>query len=142
MKLKQNKGFTGVDIAISISVLMIFVALVAALFYNVSNTSKKIERKSTASNLAIDVIEAIKITDFEDLDEYAESSKVITTTEELLDLTGRKITLPNGYRMNAYIINPDDSVEKGKVVKIIKVEIPYGNKEDDKVIIETLIKNQ
>ena len=67
MKLKNNKGFTGVDVAVSLVILLIFISFVAALFYNVSNTSKRMERKTQATNIAIEFIEAMKATPFETL---------------------------------------------------------------------------
>ena len=35
MKLKNNKGFTGVDVAVSLVILLVFIAFISALFYNV-----------------------------------------------------------------------------------------------------------
>ena len=46
MRIKNNKGFTGVDVAVSLVILLIFVSFIAALFYNLSNTTNRIERKS------------------------------------------------------------------------------------------------
>ena len=62
MKLKNNKGFTGVDVAVSLVILLVFIAFISALFYNVSTTTKRIERKTQATDIAIAFIEAMKVT--------------------------------------------------------------------------------
>ena len=51
MKLKDNKGVTGIDVAIATLILIAFVSLITGLFYNLTSTSKRIERKSTATSL-------------------------------------------------------------------------------------------
>ena len=60
MKMKSEKGFTGIDIAISVTVLFIFVSIIAVLTYNINSSSKEVELKEEAINLAIDEIEKIK----------------------------------------------------------------------------------
>lgn len=60
MKIKSEKGYTGIDIAVSVVVLFIFVSLIAVLSYNFNSSSKEIELKSKAMEIAIDEIEKIK----------------------------------------------------------------------------------
>ena len=60
MKIKSEKGFTGIDIAISVIVLFIFVSLIAMLIYSFNSTSREVELKSEATYLAVDEIENIK----------------------------------------------------------------------------------
>ena len=54
--MKSEKGYIGVDIAISIVVLFIFVSLIASLSYRVNSSSQEIELKSKASELAVSEI--------------------------------------------------------------------------------------
>ena len=65
MKIRSEKGFTGIDIAISVIVLFIFISLIAVLIYNYNSSSKELELKSEATYLAIDEIEKIKNNGFE-----------------------------------------------------------------------------
>lgn len=65
MNIKSQKGFTGIDIAISVIVLFIFVTLIAVLIYNSNSSSKELELKTEATYLAIDEIENIKNEGFE-----------------------------------------------------------------------------
>ena len=147
MKLKNNKGFTGVDVAVSLVILLVFVSFVAALFYNLANTSNRIERKSQATNIAIECIEAIKTTPFATL--AANPQTQVTIDENTFkNLTGKTVEIPNGYTVKISIENPKDSsgnesTEMGQVIKVITVEVSYswGKNNTEKVTIETLAKD-
>ena len=64
-KIKENKGITGVDATIAVVILIIFVPLIASLFSNLMNIKLRNERKSTALNIAIQMIEGIKSMDYD-----------------------------------------------------------------------------
>ena len=139
MKIKSNRGATGVDIAVAVVIIMIFVSFIAGLFYNVASTSKKVERKSAATNLAIKVIEAMKITEFEELEttENAENDNFVDlTSDEINQLINEK--LPNGYKVSIYI----EDYNNENIIKIIKAKVTYRiGKNTEDVTIETLVKN-
>lgn len=141
MNLKNNKGVTGVDIAISIVILIIFVSFIAAMFYNLSKSSKELERKTTATNLAIEIIETMKITEFDLLTirDYAEINE-----DGLYQLLGQNIEIPNGYTVNLAIKNPEDNADMGELMKTVSVEVIFKQQKDltEKVSIETLIKDK
>lgn len=135
MKLKNNRGVTGIDVAISIFILIIFVSIIVGLFSNLSYTSKQIERKTTATNLAIEIIEALKVTNFSDLVSTEEDQMTIS---ELNSFTSKNIIVPNGYKTKILI----DNYNNEDVIKILKVEVTYeSNKQEETVEIETLVKN-
>ena len=135
MKLKNNRGVTGIDVAISIFILIIFVSIIVGLFSNLSYTSKQIERKTTATNLAIEIIEALKVTNFSDLVSTEEDQMTIS---ELNSFTSKNIIVPNGYKTKILI----DYYNNEDVIKILKVEVTYeSNKQEETVEIETLVKN-
>lgn len=67
MKIKSEKGYTGIDIAVSVIVIFIFVSLIATLFYNINSASKEIELKSEATSIAISEIENMKNMNFTDI---------------------------------------------------------------------------
>ena len=58
--MRKEKGFTGVDIIISIFVITIFVAIIGNLIINVNLNNKSIERRTIATSYAIQEIEKIK----------------------------------------------------------------------------------
>ena len=64
-KLKSQKGIAGINIAVGIIVLFMFVSFVAVIFYNTNSSSKEIELKSKATNLAVTGIEEMKAKGYE-----------------------------------------------------------------------------
>jgi len=87
MKLKSEKGYTGIDIAISVIVIFIFVSLIAMLIYNFNSTAKEIELKSEATYIAIDEIEKVKNESFET---YENRSKSAGNSEERTEVEGKE----------------------------------------------------
>ena len=128
--MKRNKGFTGVDIAVSVVIFTIFVTVIASMFYNLSVAENRIQRKTEATNLAIKVIETMKVIEFDKLTEGM-------TINDINNLITDKIEVPNGYNVTVGVDNstyPD-------VIKIISVQIDYkSGKQDETINIETLVK--
>lgn len=136
MNLKNNKGFAGVDVAVATVIFIVFVSLVASLFYNTANTSKKIQRKATATNLCIEIIEALKASNFDDLADTTEDNPM--TIETLNSISGRNIEIPDGYNQQIHI---EDTIGDN-LVKVLKVTVSYQQKNNvEDVMIETLVKN-
>ena len=129
--MKNNKGFTGVDVAIGVIIFTIFISVVAAMFYNISTSQKRVERKAEATNIAINVIESMKAMDFYDLEED-------TTLDDINNQIANKIDVPNGYKVTVGV----DNTTYKDVLKIISVKVEYenGNQSED-VHLETLVKN-
>ena len=129
--MRNNKGFTGVDIAVSVVIFTIFVTVIASMFYNLSVTENRIQKKTEATNLAIKVIETMKVIEFDKLTEGM-------TINDINNLITDKIEVPNGYNVTVGVDNstyPD-------VIKIISVQIDYKlGKQDETINIETLVKN-
>lgn len=84
MKIRSNKGFTGIDIAISVIVLFIFISLIAVLIYNHNSSSQELELKTEATYLAIDEIENVKSNGFETYENLSEKqgNNIVTQNEE------------------------------------------------------------
>ncbi|MCI8272509.1 MAG: hypothetical protein HFJ55_00295 [Clostridia bacterium] len=166
MKLNDNKGATGVDITVAIVILMIFVTFITSLFYNLSTSSVRIERKTTATYLAITTIEGLKEIGFEGIKTSDVVDRRLTTVEQItgqnveagwkIDVSSGQtiIDIPQGYTVKISIENPRNSENAaddklGEIAKLVRVEVSYttgkdidkdGNKDEEKVQIETLVK--
>lgn len=68
MHIKEEKGLTGIDIAISVILLTIFIAMIGNLIANINLNSKDTERKTIATSYAVQEIEKIKALGY--IDEY------------------------------------------------------------------------
>lgn len=60
MVIKEEKGATGMDIAISVIVITIFIAIIANLIANININANEAERKTKATSYAVQEIEKIK----------------------------------------------------------------------------------
>ena len=138
MNLKDNKGVTGTDVAIAIVILMIFVSLISGMFYNIAVTSKRIERKSIATNLAVAVIEEMKVQEF---DELTSTNIEGVALENYAPLAG-KVSTKEGYTTKVVVTDPyGDNLVKKVSVKVEFKSSKSSSRSTDDVSIETLIKN-
>ena len=127
MKIRSEKGFTGIDIAVSVVIMFIFISVVAMLVYQVNGTSKRIELKSDAIYIAINSIEQAKINGIEG---YEGKTGKIETDKEVSGTQGyyRTITVKD-YKE---IVEEEKGVAAAQnieenVVKKVTVEISYQN---------------
>lgn len=60
MKKKSERGYTGIDIAISLVVLFIFVSLIATMSYEWNSSINAIKLKAEATQIAVEKIEKLK----------------------------------------------------------------------------------
>ena len=67
MKIKDEKGFSGIDITVAVIIILLFMSLITTVFYNITISSKTLERKTEATYIAVDVIEKIKALDYDDI---------------------------------------------------------------------------
>lgn len=139
MNLRNNRGITGVDLSVALIIVVLFVGLISTLAYNFSVTSQGINRKADAINIAIQKVEELKSTAYENL-QSGENT-------EYRDKDGQ--TVANGaYKITTKVTRYVDSdyvpeAEKSKildVIKLVKVTVNYtvNGKEHD-VAISTVI---
>lgn len=123
MKIKSEKGITNIDITVSIILITLFVAIIATLMYNINANSGSVERRSIATNYAINEIESLKAQNFDDLEETGETNEF----EDILEngnTTGyaKKITIIDYANLEE---NKDDDTIVPGLVKKVTVEISY-----------------
>lgn len=137
MKLKSEKGFTGVDIAISIVVLFIFVSLIAMLIYNFNISAKQATRKTTAINLAIEEIENIKNKGFTELENIDTTPNIETGEEGFL-----KTIVVEDYKDIAETEGITEAKKK-ELVKRVKVTISYNSQgKEENVELSTILTKE
>lgn len=129
MKLKDEKGFSGIDITVAVIIIMLFMSLVGTVFYNITISSKALERKTEATYIAVDVIEKIKALDYDGIivGEYNDDGINYTVS----NLTGilknnNQYNPTEGYSLSVKIenYNPDNESDYD-LVKIINVKVEY-----------------
>ena len=122
MKIKSEKGFTGIDMAISVIVLFIFVSLIALLIYNFNSSTKEVELRSEATYLAIDEIENIKNEGFEAIEtiRYDEENPYYIDEETETTDFYKKVIIQDYADLNS-----GDTTIIPNLVKKVTVQISY-----------------
>lgn len=143
MLIKEEKGFTGIDIAISLIVITIFIAMIANLIANINLTAQDTNRKTIATSYAVQEIEKIKAQGYLDsYDSKGRAKEDILKEEDIYN--GSEFT---GYNkkilIRDYVLVVNDTTKKSNVVKEITVNISYkvGNKEKN-VKISTYVAKE
>lgn len=127
MDFKSEKGFTGVDIAISIVVIFIFTSIIAILVYNINASTKDLERKSEAMSYAIDAVEEIKRQGFSSyMDKSIKNNNNLVEDKEEIKVNEKTI---EGYYRTINVIDYSDmegmETKIPGLVKKITVTISY-----------------
>ena len=157
MNLRNNKGFSGIDITIAVLIIVIFVPTIFGITYNIQVTNGTIKREYYAISIATDVLETAKSIDFnsvtlendsifiQKLNSKYQSSQ--TTYEEEPDYeyiyystTGTK---EESYQIQIGLMNysPEGETEKD-LVKRVKVTVIYPVANTTKTInISTVLQN-
>lgn len=146
-KIKENNGFTGVDLSVSAIVILISVAVISTMIYNLYLSGSGIKRNVIATDYAINILESIESMDYASVTfNQNEDTKLKNKLDEILKANGICDNNANSY--NANVNNYDIIVtiekysdkfntgEKEDYIKIIKVKIQYnlGKKNVDKSV--------
>lgn len=133
MNLREQKGFAGSDIIISVIILFIFVSLISTMFYNFNISGREVERRSEAANIAVSEIEQIKINGF---------SQLINN-----DISCEKVAVDgkDGYYKTITVedYSETDTTKQKDVVKRVKVKITYKFKnQEQNVELSTILSKE
>lgn len=143
-KLNSEKGVTGVDIVVSVTMIVITIAVVMAIFVNISSASREVNRTSGATRMATNILENIELMYYEDfliyLDELihktyitydAETPGAVTDYNGTYVIPGEKTgtekvfetKIPNGYTLKLVISNVYGETEPSKYDLVRKVNV-------------------
>ena len=140
MKIKNEKGVSGLEVAIVVVLIFIFVSVIASLIYRINSKSNEIELKSEATSIAVDEIELIKNTDFS---EFEELNKTSTTDKNGNSLVNQPTSKEGFYK--TIIVEDYTDIEGNEdkisdLVKKVTVKISYMFKsKEQSVELSTLL---
>ena len=153
--LRKNQGYTGVDISISIIIMLIFIPTIFGMVYNIQKSNAETKRKSNAINFGTDVLEVAKVEDYSeisldgkfktDLDAKYRSSNYKNTETEEADTTyfyyQARDENDEHYQIQVGIKNyyPNDN-DNEDVIKQIKVRVFYSSGDDIKNVDISMVK--
>ena len=133
MNLREQKGFAGSDIIISVIILFIFVSLISTMFYNFNISGKEVERRSEAVNIAVSEIEQIKINGFSQL------------INDDISCEKKAVEGKNGYYKTITVEDyaDTDTTKQKDVVKKVNVKITYKFKnQEQNVELSTILSKE
>lgn len=140
--IKNEKGFTGMDVVISVIVLFIFVSLIATLMYKYKSSSKEVDLKSEATYIAIDEIEKVKNNGFEKYD----TLNVDSTTDEDGNSLKNQPTQTKGFyktiKVEDYTDIEGNEDKTPNLVKRVTVEISYVFKGNTQTVELSTVLNK
>ena len=140
MKIKNEKGVSGIEVAIVVVLIFIFVSVIASLIYRINSKSNEIELKSEATSIAVDEIELIKNTDFS---EFEKLNKTSTTDKNGNSLVNQPTSKEGFYK--TIIVEDYTDIEGNEdkisdLVKKVTVKISYMFKsKEQSVELSTLL---
>lgn len=129
--LKRQDGFSGIDIVVSIGIIIIFVSIIAIVYVNLSTVNMEIERTGKATSYAISILEKVDELYYNEVTQENFETKDIGNGKH--SVAG--IDISSGYTPKVVIdnYNQTNGVNNGKadVVKTAYVTVKYkvGNKE-------------
>lgn len=127
MNIKNNKGIVGTDISISLIILMLFVAIVTTIFYQIGMTNLETTRHSVATDCVVNILETIQLIPYDDF---------LNTDLNEDWCTSKGIKIPDGYTVE---IQKNSDQEKDNLMQEVKVTVSYRIKDQNKsVSINTL----
>lgn len=139
MKIRSDKGFTGIDISVSVVIIFIFISIIAMLIYQVNTTSKEVALRSDATYIAINEIEQVKNNGIEVYLGLGNNSVVGTENEEVSGTEGF-------YKTTTVLDYTDLEGNEDKmsdVVKKVTVKISYMFRgEEQSVKISTIVSKE
>ena len=120
-KFKSKKGFTGADVAVAISIIILTIGVVTAIYINTTNKSKDSIRYSNATRIATQLIENIQSMTYDEL-VYSCSNNLNSVNA---DIDGRifGVNIPVGY--SAEVLAPKITSSNLDVIRDVTVNVTY-----------------
>lgn len=137
--MKNDKGFTAVDIGLALFVIIIFTVTITSISYSVYLSNTEAKRTAVALNYCVDIFEHIGQLDYSEVN--AESGELFEI-EALNDFIQENVTKNNGVqiingKIKTYNIELKIEDYNGEdVIKIITLKITYPISRDNTESIE------
>ena len=126
--LKENRGVSGVDIAIAVVIITIFVSIIGTAYYNAYNTSVGIRVDSKATEYLVKILE------------YTDEMQYENVTVSNLEKLKTEFNIPKGYDFSFEVKNYNENDNsKLDIIKTVKVNLSYKfGQKTEKISIEKL----
>lgn len=139
MKLKENKGFTGIDISVSIIIIIITISIIATMMYNLYLSGAGIKRNVIATDYAINILETIEQAAYQEVTFNNTEDEQLKLKKKLDELLKKESKIENNiYKSNVNNFDIEIIIErysdrfnnsqnqKQDYIKIITLNIKYN----------------
>ena len=145
MRLKQEKGITGIDLTIAVILISIFMGTILTVFTAVQKNSTKLERETEAMYYAVDTIETVKSLDFLQLPK--KGTEKIENIDNLKDgyIKDKMGNITSYYRTITVQDYTEMAGKENKITEILKkvtVKISYKDQNADKTVELSTIRTK
>ena len=120
-KFKSKKGFTGADVAVAISIIVLTIGVVTAIYINTTNKSKDSIRYSAATRIATQLIENIQSMTYDELVYRCSNNYNSVNAETDGKIFG--VNVPVGY--SAEVLAPEITSNELDVIRDVTVNVTY-----------------
>ena len=140
MNLRKQNGFSGIDISITVLIILILIPTTFGMVYNLGKYKSKLSRLSTSVNLAVEIIEEAKAISFNsiDMDEIEDYMKAKYDDDKETDtVTGTIFKDDVAYKVDITYENPSQYEKENSnthIVKKINVKVTYPIGKDTREI--------
>lgn len=140
-KIKNNKGVTGIDIVVSITIILIVLGIVIVAYSTYSNKVKEVKRTTTATNLAMQVIEYVEELDINNNDIISIPIKDGEGVDEKPITSGYGIvSFPKGYNVFISKKNSESGNILNNIAFQVDVKVTFTVKNEPKEVTLSMIK--
>lgn len=143
MDIRNQKGYTGIDIAISVIVITIFISLIAVLIYKFNSSSNEVQLKSKATEIAIDEIEKVKAAGFK---AYEEMNQTTKEDKDGNSLVNQQVEREQGFYKTIIVEDYTDIKGEDKISNLVKrvtVTISYMEKgQEQQISLSTILSKE
>ena len=126
---KSNKGFTGIDIVLSIIIVITFTSIIVSLMYSVKMENYRIKAMAISNIYLVETLENIGIANYDEI------------KSDNTDLFPKEMSTEFEKKIEVTSISDEDT-SKEDIIKKVKVTIAYadGRTYKEKEITVTLAK--
>lgn len=121
-KFKSEKGITGIDVAVAISIVLLTIGVVTAIYINTTNKTKESIRYSAATRIATQIIENIQSMTYDEL-VYRCSNTSLSSVNRETDGNIFGVNVPVGYEAN--VTAPEITTNEVDIIRDITVNVSF-----------------
>jgi len=113
INIKDNKGFTMVDLVIALTIFTIFTIIISTLMYSSFKTNLQIKMSGISIYYAMQILEDIDKISYADVKNGIENTYI------------SKFSIPSGFTINLDVSNYNEGNSKNDLIKKVKLTILY-----------------